>query len=622
MALLETVQSPLDLHKFSKKELYSLAEEIRKKIIQTVSKNGGHLASNLGVVELTIALLRTFPEHENRIVYDVGHQCYTHKLLTGRQGSFDTLRQHEGLSGFPKREESPYDAANSGHASTSISIALGMLEGMRRQGKRGKVVAVIGDGALSGGMAFEALCHAGHLAKDLIVILNDNKMSINANIGALSRYLSTLTSGKRYQGFRKKIDEIVLSIPFAGKALMSSIVRFKRTLKALFFKENLFCDLGFEYAGPIDGHSIGRLEDVLKRVCEIDKPVVVHVITHKGRGYRHAEGDPAHFHGIQPFSILDGKVETKKALTFTEAFSDAMMSEAAKNQKLTAITAAMTKGTGLAAFSHAYPERFYDVSIAEQHAVTFAAGLALSGLKPVVALYSTFIQRAYDQVIHDVALQNLPVVFALDRSGPVPDDGETHQGLYDLAAFRCIPNIEILAPAGKLEMDNALSYALSLSGPSMIRYPKCEVPKENPCFALPMERGRGVFARKSDAEILIISLGALFTEAVEASNTLAHEHIMTDLYNLRFVKPIDLSFFLEVCSAYKLVVFAEEGAKTGGVGEMLASLVLSSLKNTRFVALGAHDKFYKQGSREELLSAMGISSTDICEAVRAKLPLF
>jgi len=589
---------------------------MRKKIIEIVGQNGGHLSSNLGVVELTIALHRVFTSPRDAIIWDVGHQCYSHKLLTGRYDAFPSLRKRDGLSGFPKREESVHDAFNTGHSSTSISAALGILLARKSVGERGKVVAVIGDGALTGGMALEALCHAGQGGNDLVVILNDNKMSISPNTGALSQYLSRLTMGANYQRLRHRIDRAFRVVPFFGDSLTRFVARFKRGLKGMLFKDNLFVDLGFEYVGPLNGHNVEELEKVLRDVRALNRPVVVHVQTQKGRGYDLAENDPSTFHGIGPFCISDGKVEKFDTTSFTEAFSHGMLECAARDHRVVAITAAMSKGTGLVPLQHRFPDRCYDVGIAEQHAVTFAAGLAAGGLRPVVAIYSTFIQRAVDQVIHDVALQHLPVVFALDRAGPVPDDGETHQGLYDISLFRPVPGVSILTPASVAEMQAMLSWALSQEGPVILRYPKAACPTEQDAFSLPIEPGRGVFAQRDGSDTLIVCTGGMYAEVHEASNLLARAGNPVDSYVLRFIKPLDEDYFIESIGSYSRVVFVEDGVRTGGISEWLASLTRDRLPGTETEVLAFDELFYPQGTRAEILVSAGLSANHIADSVR------
>ena len=615
-SILAGIKSPRDIQNLSAQELKSLSAEIRKKIIEVVGANGGHLASNLGVVELTIAMHRVFSSPEDSFIWDVGHQCYTHKLLTGRYDRFTTIRKKDGLSGFPKKDESPHDVFDTGHSSTSISAAYGLLMARRLAGNPGKVVAVIGDGALSGGMALEALSHAGQGDNDLIVILNDNKMSISPNTGALSEYLSRLAAGSKYQKFKDRFSRFVTLVPFLGKPLAKFAHNFKRGLKGLVFKDNLFVDLGFEYVGPLNGHNIEELEKVLRDVKSHKRPVVVHVITRKGKGYSLAENDPATFHGIGPFCISDGTVEKFDTTSFTEAFSRALLDEAAKDSRVVAITAAMSKGTGLAPFQHRYPERFFDVGIAEQHAVTFAGGLAAGGGRPVVAIYSTFMQRAVDQVIHDVALQRLPVVFALDRSGAVPDDGETHQGLYDIALFRPVPGVSILCPASVIEMKLMLSWALAQDMPVMLRYPKGACPTELPAFSLPLETGRGVFTHQDGSDSLIVCTGGIYGEVHEAANMLARAGTPVDSYVIRFIKPLDEAYFLDAVSSYRSVVFVEDGIETGGIAEYLADLVRRERPLIKTATLAFGELFYPQGTRSEILASAGLSSPHIADAVR------
>jgi 1-deoxy-D-xylulose-5-phosphate synthase len=507
--LLPEIHGPDDLRRLSYADLKELAAEIRALIVSTVSRNGGHLASNLGAVELTIALHRVFASPDDKIVFDVGHQCYTHKILTGRAASFETLRRSGGISGFPKKDESPHDDFDTGHASTAISAALGLLAGEALSGGTGRAAAVIGDGALTGGLAYEALSHAGQLDFPLVVILNDNKMSIGPNVGGLSKYLSRLSMKSRYQRLRRGIDRLVKRLPFFGLRIYDGMVRMKRSIKALFYTDNFFVDLGFEYVGPIEGHNLPVLEQVLRDAKKLGKPVVVHVITRKGKGYAFAENDPGSYHGVPSFSVEDGLLEPGKTPSFTTAFSSALIALARKDSRIVAVTAAMEKGTGLSPFKAEFPGRFFDVGIAEEHAVTFSSGLAARGLRPVTAIYSTFMQRAVDQVIHDTALQRNPVIFALDRSGLVGDDGETHQGIFDIALFRQVPGMTILAPAGRTELEAMLAWSVALEAPSIIRYPKTACPAEHPSFACPLERGKGVFIRQNGSKALIAFTGSL-----------------------------------------------------------------------------------------------------------------
>ena len=611
--ILSSLGDPKVLRSLPSEAFHRLAEEIRSEIIRVVSKNGGHLASNLGIVELTLALHAEFESPKDVIIWDVGHQCYPHKLLTGRYAKFETLRKKGGLSGFPKRSESPHDVVETGHASTSISEALGIRVGRELQKIPGKVIAVIGDGALGGGIALEALNHAGHLGKDLIVILNDNKMSISENVGALSSYLSRITGTKLYQDISDRIDQTIRRVPKYGSQLMDLIERAKKSVKAAVLQENLFSDLGFEYIGPLDGHNVTLLREVFRNVKTLSKPIVIHVFTQKGKGYAHAERNPSKFHGISPFSIEDGTVETAPSVSFTERFAQRLVHLAEQDNRIVAITAAMAKGTGLSLFQERFPDRFFDVGITEQHAVTFAAGLAHSGMRPIVAIYATFMQRAVDQVIHDIALPNLPVVIALDRAGFVGEDGETHQGLYDVALFRSIPNVSILSPASGSELDRMVEYAVHHHGPILIRYPKAECGQEYPGLDEPLVPGRGAFVHQKGAPILIVSVGGILPQAEEASRILAHQGIESDLYNLRFLKPLDEEYVREVVAPYKAILLVEEAARQGGMGERIGSLLHEWRGIYRH--LGAPDSFIPHASREELLAEYGLDGKGIASAV-------
>lgn len=641
--LLSNINSPKDLKNLSQKELKHLALEIREQIISAVSSNGGHLASNLGVVELSIALHRVFNSPKDKIVWDVGHQCYAHKMLTGRAASFSNLRKRHGLSGFPKRNESPHDVFNTGHASTSISAALGLLAADKLQ-KTDKItekktysIAVIGDGALTGGLAYEALSHAGHLGLPLIVILNDNKMSISRNVGGLSKYLSRLSMKAKYQTFRRTFDSIAKKIPFIGESFFNLVVRLKRAVKAVFYIDNFFVDLGFEYVGPINGHNIKVLIEVLKDVRKLNRPVVVHVVTRKGKGFNYAEDNPASYHGVHSFSIDEGlsvngssngcsKETPKNTLekTFTESFSGVILEMAEKDKNIVAITAAMKAGTGLSQFAKTFSERFFDVGIAEEHAVTFAAGFAAQNLKPVVAMYSTFIQRAVDQVIHDTALQKLPVILALDRAGFVSADGETHQGLFDITLFRSTPNMTIFAPASENEMRLMFEWALNEErknlGPVIVRYPKAYCPTETNAFSLPIETGRGVFVTQNDnKQVCLAFTGSLYNETSAAAEILKENDIKADLYNLRFLKPVDENYLVELMKTYKLTVFIEEGMREGGFGEYALSLALKHNVKNKTAVLAVESRFFQRnnalGLREELLAACELDAEGIAKNV-------
>ncbi|MDR2793172.1 MAG: 1-deoxy-D-xylulose-5-phosphate synthase [Treponema sp.] len=623
--LLSQIDEPRDLLRLDYGVLPKLAAEIRNVIIETVSLNGGHLASNLGVVELTIALHRIFHSPHDKIVWDVGHQCYTHKLLTGRYTggrAFSQLRQKGGIAGFPKHSESPHDAFNTGHASTSISAALGLLAGARLKGSDQRLIAVIGDGALTGGLAYEALSHAGQLGLPLIVILNDNAMSISKNVGGLSKYLSRLSMKAKYQRFRRGFDALLKKTPAVGETLYNIIRRLKRAVKAVFYTDNFFVDLGFEYVGPINGHNIPQLESLLSDVRKLDHPVVVHVITQKGKGYEFAEANPSAYHGVGAFSKDEGITEASTGRSFTAAFGDAVVEAAARNDAIAAITAAMEHGTGLARFKERFPGRLFDVGIAEAHAVTFAAGLAYQGLRPVVAVYSTFAQRACDQIIHDVSLQQLPVVFCLDRAGLVGGDGETHQGLFDIALFRMAPNMTLLAPACRSELKAMLEFALSNRHAVVIRYPKGDCPEECGAFAAPLESGRGVFIRRnavSRAPVCIAFTGSLYLQALDAADRLASCGIDADIYNLRFLKPVDEDYLALLMNTYTTVVFAEEGVRSGGFCEYAASLAVERRCQAHIVTLAAGEQFDLLGSRDELLHLHGLDGEGMAAAIRARL---
>lgn len=617
--ILENIKSPEDIKHLSHIQLKELSSEIRSDIISTVAANGGHLASNLGVVELTIALHRVFDSPKDAIVWDVSHQCYTHKLLTGRYKDFGTLRQGNGISGFTKACESPHDFFDNGHASTSISQALGLLTARKLKNDDSKVIAVIGDGALTGGLAFEGLCNAGLISKDLIVILNDNQMSISPNDGTLSRYLSRLTMSSSYQSFRHGIDHFISHIPFVNKVLTKFVFRLKRGLKGLFLSNNLFVDLGFEYAGPLDGHDIKEMELVFRRVKQLNKPAVIHVVTRKGKGYRAAEDNPEQFHGIGPFCISDGKSEESNSRSFTGAFSQAISGLAEKNNDVTAITAAMAKGTGLASFQRKFSDRFFDVGIAEEHAVTFASGLAKGGLVPFVCIYSTFIQRSVDQIIHDVALPDLHVIIVLDRSGAVANDGETHQGVFDIALLKNIPNVTYLAPASEKELCLCTEYAYSCKGPVIIRYPKKNVPDEVPEFAEPLSKGKGVLIRgKSLApsfetgkeRVLVMITGGMYSEAAEAVRHLVSQNITADIYDLRFIHPLDRNSITELASGYDGVVIAEDGILSGGIGMEIKEILLEAGYSSVSV-MAFPDRFMAQGSRNQIIENAFLSGADI-----------
>ena len=605
-------------------ELEQLAGEIRELILTTVAKNGGHLAPSLGTVELTLALYSVFDFSRDRLIWDVGHQAYTHKILTGRRDTFHTLRTLGGLTGFPKRAESPFDSFGVGHASTSISAALGFLIAAEIEKVERKVIAVIGDGALTGGMAFEALNHAGQLKKNLLVVLNDNEMSIDKNVGALSEYLSKIRLKPQYHRAKKEFEDFVKNIPFrdVGEKILLAANSVKAGVSAAVFPGAMFEALGFTYLGPIDGHDIGGMKDVFSRVGVINAPVLIHVNTTKGKGYPPAETAPEKFHGVGKFNKATGQVLKKKSPpSFTEIFAQAVIDCAARDEKIVAITAAMPTGTGLKKFAEKFPRRFFDVGIAEEHAVTLAAGMAAGGLRPVVAIYSTFIQRAYDQILHDICLQNLPVLLCLDRAGLVGEDGATHHGAFDLAYLRTIPNMNILAPKDENELRQMIFAAVKKNFPVAIRYPRgagfgvevSEVPEE-----IPWGKAE-VVEKNSSAEAVIFAVGTMVNSCVEAAKILREKKIFVDVINARFVKPLDTELIKKSARATKLLVTCEEGTLAGGFGSAVAEFLADEKISTPLLRLGIKDKFVEQGTHSELLNLCGLTAEKISQRILERL---
>jgi 1-deoxy-D-xylulose-5-phosphate synthase len=619
-SLLDKIENPGDLASLSLEEMTVLAEEIRGMIIHTTRVTGGHLASNLGVVELTLALHRVFQSPRDKIVWDVGHQAYTHKILTGRRREFETLRQKGGIAGFPRREESPHDITDPGHASTSISSGIGIRKGLELSGDGGRVVCVIGDGALTGGLALEALNFTGHIPNNLIIILNDNSMSIDRNVGAISSYLSRMAATEGYILFSRTFDNIVDHIPLLGKPFFRFYSRLKKGFKSTFYRDGLFTELGFKYIGPLDGHNIPLLEKMLRRAEEVNRPVVIHVKTVKGKGSDKAEGDPSSYHGVSPQASRDTADGGASGEKLTEAFSKALVEAGEKDNRIVAITAAMKEGTGLSRFQKQFPSRFFDVGIAEGHGVTFAAGLAIGGMKPVVAIYSTFMQRTVDQVIHDVAIPGLPVIFVLDRSGLIPGDGETHQGLFDMALFRSVPGLSIVAPVTSEELRLALLWAAEQNHPVMIRYSKMESAGDCPGCSEPIEKGRGVFIRKGEkaSPVLFITLGGLAAQVMDASRLLAGEGIGADVYNMRFATPLDREYLMGIMKQYELVVFLEEGVRQGGAGEMLAALIVEEEERVNFLNLSVPNGFPPAATREELIAMFKLDGDSLFRCVLDK----
>ena len=610
-SLLEKIDSPADLRRLERKLLPQLATELRAFLIDSVAQTGGHLSSNLGTVELTIALHAVFDTPEDRLVWDVGHQCYAHKILTGRRTGMNRLRMHGGVSGFPKRNESPFDTFGVGHSSTSISAALGMALAARHKGEERKAIAVIGDGAMSAGMAFEALNNAGVADADMLVILNDNEMSISPPVGALNNILTRLMSGKTFNAARDGARHMLEFAP----PLLELARRAEEHVKGMIAPGTLFEEFGFHYYGPIDGHDLDALIPTLENLRDLKGPKFLHVITKKGQGYKLAEADPILYHGVSKFApgegIKAGKGPGK--LTYTQVFGDWLCDMATADSRLVGITPAMREGSGLVRFAETFPDRYYDVGIAEQHAVTFAAGLACEGLKPVVAIYSTFLQRAYDQLIHDVALQNLPVVFAVDRGGLVGADGPTHHGTFDLSFVTCIPNLVVMTPADEAECRRMLSTAYALDCPSMVRYPRGggtgAVPQAG-LDTLPVGKGETIRPGK---DVALLAFGSLVPAALAAG-----EELDATVANMRFVKPIDTELIVELAGNHSLLVSIEENAVIGGVGSEIERVLSECGLNVPLIRLGLPDRFIDHGEQGQLLADLGLDSAGIVRAVRAR----
>ena len=617
-SLLAQIKSPAELKALDKSQLPQLAEELRQRIVSTVATNGGHLGSSLGVVELTIALHRIFDSPTDQIVWDVGHQAYAHKLLTGRQDEFATLRQHNGISGFPKRTESEHDVFGVGHSSTSISAALGMAAAGDILGQDNKVVAVIGDGSLTAGMAFEGLNHAGHLKQKLIVILNDNEMSISPNVGALSSFLSRKMTSDTFIRFKKETENLLSHVPGIGRDLVNLAKRAEESLKSFMTPGMLFEGFGFDYFGPLDGHNIEELMTTLHNVAQIKGPVLLHVLTKKGKGYSPAEQNPPKFHGVGPFDAETGVVKGTKpdsAASYTSVFSGTLVDLAREDRRIVAITAAMTEGTGLKKFSELFPERFYDVGIAEQHAVTFAAGLACRGMRPVVAIYSTFMQRAYDQVVHDVCLQKLPVTFAMDRGGLVGADGPTHHGVFDLSFLRHIPNLTFAVPRNEIELQRIMKTASQCDGPFAYRYPRGSgLGLPLPGKIEPLEIGKGEVL-KEGVDGLIIALGTMVDEALMAASKLKEQGISIAVMDARFVKPLDDELILALTEKVSFVVTAEENALQGGFGAAVLELFSDHGITLPVQRIGIPDHFVEQGTQTELRNQLGLCSQGLVDKV-------
>lgn len=613
--VLEQIKSSGDLKKLNTAQLELLCRELREEILRVVSANGGHLSSNLGVVELTVALHAFLDLPNDEIVWDVGHQCYAHKLLSGRQAEFASLRKMGGLSGFPKPRESRADAYVAGHSSTSVSVAVGLSQAARLKGEKKRVYAVIGDGAMSGGMVWEALNHGGDLKTPFTVILNDNEMSIAENVGAMSRYLTRLRTNRRYRKMKEKITRFLLKREKMGQSVYNGLEHLRNTVKYFLVRGVLFEELGFVYLGPVDGHNIPELLETLNMAAQIDKPVLIHAITQKGRGYKPAEDDPTKFHGIGSFDLASGKTAAK-ATTYTDRFVETLLERAAEDKRVVAITAAMPDGTGLSRFATLFADRFYDVGIAEQHMVTFGAALAARGLKPVAAVYSTFLQRAYDQLMQDVCLAEAPLVLAIDRAGIVGEDGETHQGLFDIAMLRAMPNMTLLAPRDGQSLGAMLNFALDLGRPVALRYPRGAAVdlKQYPPGDIAMGKAE-VLSEPEGAKVALLALGDMVARAVEVAELLREQKVQAAVVDLRFAKPLDEELIARMAAKYGRLLVMEDGVLAGGVGEgVLLALQAQNLQAE--VELAAFpDEFIPQGKPEQLFERYGMSAEKLAERV-------
>ncbi len=616
--ILDRIETSHDVKELDHEELDQLCRELREEIISTVSKTGGHLASNLGVVELTAALHYVFDFPGDKLVWDVGHQSYVHKLLTGRRGRFHTLRQYGGISGFPKRDESPYDTFDAGHSGNSISAALGMAEARRLKGEEGRVIAVIGDGSMTSGLAFEGLNQTGHIDQDIIVILNDNEMSISPNVGALSSYLNRLMTGEFVSRFRRDMQGFLETLPRIGKSVARFARHAEESLKGLVMPGLLFEELGLKYIGPIDGHRLDYLIETFQNIKKLGGPILVHVITRKGKGYPPAEMNPSRFHGVPAFAIETGEFRggQKSPPTYTEVFGETLCRLARENQRLIAITAAMQSGTGLEEFASQFPDRFYDIGIAEQHAVTFAAGLALEGMKPVVAIYSTFLQRAYDQVLQDVCLQKLPVVLALDRGGIVGEDGPTHHGVFDFSYLRHIPNLIVMVPKDENEFQHMIKTATECPGPVAFRYPRGKgvgIDREEPLQLIDV--GKGEILREGQ-DILIIAIGTTVYPSLRAAERLAETGIQATVINSRFLKPLDANLLCDWAKKTGKVLTVEENVLQGGFGSAVLELFQErGLFPVQVKRLGIPDTFVEHGPQALLREKYGIDENGIIRRV-------
>ena len=613
--VLDKIQKANDIKTLTPEELRQIPEEIRRFLVEKISHTGGHLASNLGVVELTMALHLSLDLPKDKIIWDVGHQSYTHKLLTGRRDGFDDLRKYGGMSGFPKRKESACDAFDTGHSSTSISAGLGYVQAREIQKEHYRVVSVIGDGSLTGGMAYEALNNAAQLKSNFMIVLNDNNMSISRNVGGVSRYLSGIRTAEAYTGFKKGVEDSLRRVPVVGEVIAQRVKNAKNAVKQLMVPGMFFEDMGITYLGPVDGHDIPAMLKVFKEAQRIRHAVLVHVVTQKGRGYEPAEKNPSGFHGIGPFDVDTGKkTEEKRADTYTDIFSKVIYDLGGKDPKLVTVTAAMSDGTGLTPFSKRFPERFFDVGIAEEHALTFAAGLAAGGLKPVVAVYSSFLQRAFDQTIHDVCLQNLPVKIAVDRAGLVGSDGETHQGLFDIAFLSMIPNMTVIAPKNRWEMADMVRYMVEFEGPVAMRYPRGAAYEGLEAFRAPVVYGRSEWIYE-ESDIAILFVGHMSETAEKVRGLLKDTGYHCSLINARFLKPLDCDMLEEAAKDHRLLVTIEEGVLTGGFGEQVLCQVQKRRLPLHVLNIGLPDEYIEHGNVEVLRKETGLDPDTITKQI-------
>lgn len=613
--LLEKIEQSSDIKKLKEEDYPVLAKEIRQFLLEKISKTGGHLASNLGVVELTMALHLAFDLPKDKIVWDVGHQAYTHKLLSGRREGFNDLRQFGGMSGFPKRKESPYDAFDTGHSSTSISAGLGIAQARDILGEDYSVISVIGDGALTGGMAYEALNNAAQMKKNFIIVLNDNEMSISPNVGGMSKYLSSVRTKDSYAELKRGVETTLKAIPVVGTGIATGVSMVKNSIKQFLVPGMLFEDMGITYLGPVDGHDVSAMVRVLKEARRVRHAVLVHVITKKGKGYGPAEKNPARFHGVDAFDVMTGKsLKEKTYPSYTDVFSEKICELAKKNPKIVALTAAMPDGTGLSKFAKEYPDRFFDVGIAEAHEVTSAAGMASAGLKPVVAVYSSFLQRGYDQVLHDVCIQGLPVLFAIDRAGLVGSDGETHQGIFDISFLSLVPGMSIMAPKNCWELESMMEFGVEFDGPLAVRYPRGQAYRGLEEFHAPIEYGKAEMLYE-EKDIALFALGSMVSTGEHVREKLKNKGYSCTLVNARFVKPLDTEMIDRLCQTHKLIVTMEENVLRGGMGMCITKYIHDNYPGIRVVQVALPDAYVEHGNVTVLRAMLGIDSDSVISQI-------